>query len=161
MERWAVIDETEQYRYTLTRIWDPKKWRLCFVMLNPSTADGYQDDPTIRRCIGFAQAWGYGSLEVVNLYAFRASQPEVLWHVPFPVGKENDHYIREAVQRSTCVVAAWGAGAKCRVRTGQVLSILRHAVCLGRTKSGAPRHPLYVPYDIKTNLYVKDGVVVE
>jgi hypothetical protein len=153
MERWAVIDDTEMYRYTLTRIWDRSKRRVCFVMLNPSTADGYEDDPTIRRCIGFAERWGYGSLSVVNLYAFRATDPRELWKTTFPVGKENDTWIERAVLESKCVVAAWGAGAKCRVRTRQVMSLLKGAVCLGTSKSGAPRHPLYVSYEVMPTPY--------
>lgn len=155
MELEAVLDETGLYRYSLTRIWDETKWRVCFCMLNPSTADSSKDDPTIRKCIGFAQRWGFGSLEVVNLYAYRATDPKDLWKATLPVGAENDRYIREAVQRSNCVVAAWGVNAKCQHRVQQVLRLLggRGALCLGITKAGAPRHPLYLSYQVETRPY--------
>jgi hypothetical protein len=160
VERWAVIDDTEQYRYALTRIWEPDKPRICFVMLNPSTADGYTDDPTIRKCIGFARQWDYGSLAVVNLYAFRATDPKDLWKASFPVGPENDTFIKQAVRQSLAIVAAWGASARDEQRVAQVRRLLGDANCLGKTKSGAPRHPLYVSYsryDLSCPVYCLAG----
>jgi hypothetical protein len=161
VERWAVIDETGKYRYTLTRIWNASKPRVTFVMLNPSVADGYKDDPTVRRCIGFAQRWGYGSLEVVNMYAFRATSPSDLFLELHPVGEENDAYIRLAVQRSLCVIAAWGAQGNDPIQLRKTLSLISNAFCLGRTKNGYPRHPLYVGYDVDPQLYCMGGTVVE
>jgi hypothetical protein len=160
MERWAVVDESGYYRYTLTRIWNASGARVTFVMLNPSTADGYQDDPTIRKCIGFAKKWGYGSLEVVNMYAWRATCPKDLDLVERPVGKENDSYIRTAIQRSSSVVAAWGADGTGPIRLREMLSLIGNAFCLGRTKNGSPRHPLYLGYDVKPSIYCQGGVIV-
>jgi hypothetical protein len=159
--RQAQMDALGQYRYNLVRIWEEHQPRVCFVMLNPSTADAYQDDPTIRRCIGFARAWGYGSLEVVNLYAWRATDPKEIWKATFPIGSENDRYIDAAVKRSSCVIAAWGVGAKCRARVGQVNRILVNAYCLGRTKKGDPRHPLFIPANHKPSLYLSAGAITK
>lgn len=142
------------YRYTLGRRWspDPTAGAAVFVMLNPSTADAQQDDPTIRRCIGFAKAFGCGGLHVVNLYAFRATRPADLWKADFPVGAENDAILgetfRAAAEEDRPVIAAWGANAQ-PARAGFIAGLARsqglvlHA--LGTTKSGAPRHPLYLP----------------
>lgn len=153
MQRWAVIDDTGVYRYSLSRIWDIEKPRVCFVMLNPSTADGYTDDPTIRKCVGFAQRWEYGSLEVVNLYAYRATSPADLWKAASPVGEHNDQHIRQAIERSQLIVAAWGADKKARLRGQQVFAQLPEVVCLGITQSGAPWHPLYVRYETELAPY--------
>src|SRR5262249_14212908 len=97
VRRAAVISDCGRYRYSLTRRWgDAAEPRALFVMLNPSTADAEQDDPTIRRCIGFAKAWGMGSLEVVNLYALRATDPAALLSAPDPIGPKNDTMITSA-----------------------------------------------------------------
>jgi hypothetical protein len=150
----AVLDDTETYRYSLIREWDKALGRVCFMMLNPSTADAVSDDPTIRKCIGFAKYWGYGSIEVVNLFAYRTKNPRELFSYDGDaVGGENDFYIRQAVERSRAVVAAWGAEGRDTARVSKVLSLLEMAYCLGRTKKGYPRHPLYLRYDIQPELY--------
>ena len=128
-------------------------------MLNPSTADEQRDDPTIRRCIGFARDWGYGGLEVVNLFAFRATDPRELRHAADPVGPQNDHHLALAARRATLVVAAWGANADARRarRAMQVLSGQRRSLAhLGFTRSRQPRHPLYLP---RTLLPLGYGIV--
>jgi hypothetical protein len=116
-------------------------------MLNPSTADAERDDPTIRRCIGFSQAWGFGSAEIVNLFALRATDPGVLRVHADPVGPETDDHILSAAARAEVVIAAWGAFGFATSRAEHVLSLLsnKRLHCLGRTRSGAPRHPLYLP----------------
>lgn len=138
------------YRYFLTRAWPFWNDRVTFVMLNPSTADAAKDDPTMRRCIGFAMKWGYQALTVVNLFALRSKNPEALYDHPDPVGPLNDRYIREAAADSHKIVCAWGVGGAYRDRGRHVLSLLedveRSTVwCLGRTKAGLPQHPLYLP----------------
>ena len=123
-----------------------------FVMLNPSTADAEEDDPTIRRCIGFAGNMGYGGIEVVNLFAYRATNPKALADARDPVGPENDEAILEAMKGTGIVVCAWGAlhfdGLADRV--GEVLALLKRAnlvtACLALTQDGEPRHPLYLGY---------------
>ena len=146
----AVISDCGTYRYRLTRIWDESKPVMAWVMLNPSTADGSTDDPTIRRCINFAKAWGYGGITVVNLYALRATDPKQLWQHQDPVGPDNDAELAKVAEQFPLVVLAWGSNAKPE-RTTVVLRILSRArgLCtvLGWTKGGEPRHPLYVRAD--------------
>jgi hypothetical protein len=104
----ATFDPTRTYRYQLTRTWDPDGPRVNFLMLNPSTADAFGLDPTVRRCVGFARRWGFGSLEVTNIFAFRATDPRVLVGQPEPVGAGNDQAILDAARKADRVVAAWG-----------------------------------------------------
>lgn len=149
----AWLSGCQRYRYSLGRKWvDGWPPPVTFVMLNPSTADHQLDDPTIRRCVGFAKAWGYGRLKVVNLYAWRATQPRDLWRADDPVGPQNDEHLAEAAyiayEHDAPLVAAWGANAK-PDRVAQVLALphLDRLTALGVTKSGAPRHPLYLRAD--------------
>jgi len=144
----AVISDCGLYRYHLIRRWGPGKCCV-FVMLNPSTADASADDPTIRRCRAFAKRFGCDALAVVNVYGWRATRPVELWRTPDPVGPLNDRFIRLALdcakRDDAPVVAAWGANA----RPGRVLTVSRlgRFQCLGVTKAGAPRHPLYLRSD--------------
>jgi hypothetical protein len=154
VEKSADISEDGLYRYSLTRLWgDWDGPRLCWVMLNPSTADHEVDDPTIRRCTAFSQAWGYHSLTVVNLFALRATDPKVLLVPPCnPVGPANDTAIELAVLQSTDVIAAWGTKGTIRERDYAVTRLITHKArmplsCLALTKDGHPKHPLYVKGD--------------
>lgn len=113
-------------------------------MLNPSTADAALDDPTLRRCVTFAKAAGFSALQVVNLFAYRASDPAQLRTAPDPVGPDNDDYLRRALTTPGVKVAAWGVHSR-PDRVGLVKSIAGGALhCLGVTRDGHPRHPLYV-----------------
>jgi hypothetical protein len=143
----AVIDKSGRYRYSLIRSWDSNLDRVTFVMLNPSTADANTDDPTIRRCIGFAKSWEYGSLEVVNLFAYRATNPNELKNPAIePTGSENYEYIKRAALKSRIIVLAWGTKGGLYGRNKDVLRFLDpcNTYCLGVTKEGHPKHPLYV-----------------
>jgi hypothetical protein len=136
------------YRYTLWRAWTEALPRLLFVLLNPSVADASLDDPTLRRCIRFAQDWGYGSVEMANLYAYRATHPRTLRQIADPVGPLNDHHIQEAAGRADKIAVAWGVLGDLHGRDQAVLSLLPQPLwCLGYTLGGAPRHPLYVRRD--------------
>lgn len=148
----AILSEDGRYRYLLTRDWGDGEGRLTFVMLNPSTADATQDDPTIRRCLGFARSAGFSGIAVLNLYAMRATDPRELRHAIDPVGPENDATLRSAfawaAERKSPIVAAWGThGDRERVRRVKELLGRNDVRHLGLTKDGAPRHPLYVPAD--------------
>jgi hypothetical protein len=139
------------YRYLLTRRWG-RGALLAFVMLNPSTADAAADDPTIRRCIGFARREGAGGIAVVNLYALRSPKPAGLLGHSDPEGPLNEQSWRGALgdHRVGGVVAAWGAYAPRRLPASRALSAHRGSerwLCLGRTSDGSPRHPLYAPGD--------------
>lgn len=152
----AITSRCEDYRYVLTRRVDETQWeRAVFVMLNPSTADASKDDPTIRRCMGFAERWGVGRVQVLNLFAFRSTRPARMFAAKDPVGPDNDEYIARVLQERfniARVVVAWGAANQeiVKTRAAAVMSLLREAKvvprCLGRCKNGGPRHPLMVPY---------------
>lgn len=144
----AVFDESGHYRYRLWRRWDPSLPKLCFIMLNPSTADAVKNDPTISRVVALAQNWGYGEVEVVNLYAFRATSPRDLWQSQDPIGPANDRFIKRAVNHADACVLAWGNLPPARLeRARKVRKLLagRRLFCAGMTKSKQPRHPLYLP----------------
>jgi hypothetical protein len=150
MQKHATLSDCGTFRYRLLRKWGCGS-PLLFVMLNPSTADAEEDDPTIRRCVKFAQAHDYGALEVVNLFAYRATDPKDLRRAGYPVGPENDHHIAEAVRDSAGVCVAWGANAAGLERPGIVLRQLRdlgvnrRLFCLRVTRGGYPQHPLMLP----------------
>lgn len=150
-DRSAVISDDGLYRYRLERRWAPG-FTVCWVMLNPSTADAATDDPTLRRIQGFSRRMGFGRAVVVNLYAYRATEPRDLWRAVDPVGPDNDEYLRDAMTGHE-VVAAWGAHAK-PDRIARFLEIHRSARGAGRlhalalTSAGQPRHPLYLRGDL-------------
>ena len=171
----ATISACGAYRYSLWREWrgtPNARWKMwfhddgspvldgagaqlgepetaTFIMLNPSTADGKSDDPTIRRCVAFARSWGYDRMVAVNLFAFRATSPRDLLrltHHDNPVGINNSHYVTLAAEQDGVVVCAWGAHGSHLGQDETILGWLQpHSTfCLGRTKDGHPRHPLYV-----------------
>lgn len=149
----ALISDCGKYRYWLrrpARIEYPTTGPALFVMLNPSTADAELDDPTIRRCRGFADSWDCAGIVVANLYAYRATKPADLWKQTFPVGPENNDWLRWLLQEHGEAVCAWGANAKPE-RVAKFLDIAEEVGarlwCLGTTKAGAPRHPLYIRAD--------------
>jgi len=144
MIKGAAISKLGYHRYSLWRIWDSNKAMVVFVLLNPSTADASQDDPTLRRCIGFAQSWGFGGLYVVNLFAFRATDPFEMKSAPNPVGPMCDKYIMGCVGRSEMVVCGWGCHGSHLGRDREVLDMLKSPYHLGLTKNGHPKHPLYL-----------------
>lgn len=148
----AIISDCGKYRYVLRRsLGSVLRWYkpMLFIMLNPSTADATQDDPTIRRCMDFAKREGMTHLNVVNLFALRATDPAELKKAADPIGPENDRYIEEEVRRHSigAVIAAWGAHPFAAERAAEVLKKYPTLYCLGKTKSGAPRHPLYLRAD--------------
>lgn len=149
MKRSAVISRDGKYRYALRRIWDPRKPAVLFVGLNPSTADHRVDDRTIRRCIGFAQAWGFGQLFVANLFAYRTPFPSALRNVDNPVGPYNDRWLRRLANEAKVVVAAWGNHGSYLGRDRDALPLLGRPMCLAMSKRGQPKHPLYIPASAK------------
>jgi hypothetical protein len=144
----ARLDPTGTYRYTLTRHWGTGVRRVLWIMLNPSTADAREDDPTIRRCRIFSRRWGYAGLTVVNLFAFRAPDPCELAAASDPIGPDNTRTLIEELPLHQLVVAAWGARGGLRGRAGYVRKLIAAAGMvvhhLGLTSSGEPKHPLYL-----------------
>ena len=146
----AQFSEDRIYRYSLERHWGKKRnGVIMFIGLNPSTADAEKDDPTIRRCIGFSKALGAGGYLMGNLFAYRSTDPKALKSENDPVGPDNDHWLLFLALRSLHVIAAWGAFEIARERGIEVRDMLsNHGIsllCLGVTKDGHPRHPLYLP----------------
>lgn len=153
----AIISECGLYRYRLWRIWDEERAFLVWIMQNPSTADAVDDDPTIRKCIGFSERAGYGGIVVMNVFAWRAADERELLKAPDPIGPENWDYLIGAtnIRLGSRVVAAWGnrfgpkrksifRDAYCHAAAA---CVQQGAVCLGTTKSGDPKHPLFVSYE--------------
>lgn len=164
MQTGAIFDTTTAYRYSLWRDWNAGAPRIGFVMLNPSRADAVVDDPTIRRCTRFAQAWNYGGLEVVNLFAYRTAHPIDLRTAPDAIGPENDSYLASLPSRVECIVFAWGNWGTLRSRDRAVLSLFegcQQVYCLGLTKAGQPRHPLYLRGDVLPVPFLDRGCRVE
>lgn len=157
MNKGAVISGCGQFRYHLFRKWDDEPGKhIAFVMLNPSTADAEEDDPTIRKCIGFAQRLGYRGIDVVNLYAYRATKPSDLRAAGYPIGPDGDAWLmltcHKTVEGGGIVVCAWGQNASKLQRPIDVMRSMRfgrvavkpHALAL--CKDGTPAHPLMLPY---------------
>ena len=153
----AEFSDCGRYRYRLWRNWSAFGRVVAFIGLNPSTADAEKDDPTIRRCIGFAKAWGFDGLVMLNAFAFRATDPAVLLHQQKPNGDGNNLAIRTACEHAAAVIAAWGV--HCPINRAEAVCQLvnRPIHCLGRTKDGHPRHPLYVKGDTPRELFWSPG----
>lgn len=156
MKKSATFSDDRKYRYTLWREWNSilgvtTERKICtFIGLNPSTADETEDDPTIRRCIQFAKDFGCNALCMLNLFAFRATDPKVMLAEPDPVGFAlNDWYIRNVTSYSNIVVAAWGTNGGHLDRDKQVVALVPNLQCLRVTKDGHPAHPLYLPKDLR------------
>jgi len=158
--RSAIISADGKYRYHLYRRIAAGGRIATFIMLNPSTADGDVDDPTIRKCLGFCRHWACGELHVVNLFAFRATEPSDMRNADDPIGPDNFDCVRHAVAKAVnqvdpglrgFVVCAWGTHGSYRAQDETVLGWIEN-VCkpqaLGLTRHGHPRHPLYVPYTV-------------
>lgn len=156
--RDATISGDGLYRYMLVRAWAPfgdcTTWKsLAVIGLNPSTADAEKDDPTIRKCMKFARAWGYNEIVMLNLFALRATDPEVMKAFRGdPIGPENDATIKRMAQGRE-VLCAWGNDGEHLGRGAAVLELLRysavtlpglHLKALGSNKNGQPKHPLYL-----------------
>lgn len=150
----AIFSDCRTWRYRLERTWAPELPRAAFILLNPSTADETNDDPTIRRCIGYAKAWGYGGLVLGNIFALRSTDPAALYGHPDPVGPDNDMHLMAIAESSSAIVCGWGAHGVERKRGARVLEMIRQgpgrrAMALKMTKGGQPGHPLYLRADLQ------------
>ncbi len=154
----ALFSDCRTWRYRLWRRWSDKP-ACMFLMLNPSTADEKKNDPTIARCQRWAYAWGYGALEVCNLFAFRATDPADMKAAPDPVGPDNNYHTLVAASTAGLIVCAWGAHGGHQGRAARMLDLLRkfdlHALAF--TQDGQPRHPLYLKGNSKPILWKLKG----
>lgn len=166
----AKFSDDRRYRYWLTRSWDDALPMMCVIGVNPSTADESVDDPTIRKCLGFAQRLGFGGLLMLNVGAYRATDPRE-WHkADDPFGRENtvEHLKEYIAQNSVCcregeitakgvsvVIAAWGKNCSKYRGLSRALAIVHsipNLMCWGRNSDHTPRHPLMLPYSTKLEL---------
>ncbi len=147
MQTSANFSRCKKYRYALWRIWQPDAPLVLIVGLNPSTADAVQDDPTIRRCIGFARDWGFGRLCVANLFAYRATLPTDLKQAKDPIGPANKRWLSRLVSQADEVVAAWGNDGSFMQQGEQFLQKYPNVACIRLNSSGEPAHPLYIKKD--------------
>lgn len=161
MIRSTIFSHCRKYRYTLWREWDLDSVTGCsddlshpyefvqFIGLNPSTADEVQDDPTIRRCIAFAKAWGYGALCMTNIFAWRDTDPEKMKKVADPIGPDNDKWLQEIASQAGIVIAAWGKHGSHLYRGIKVKQMLPNLHHLKLNSDGSPAHPLYLSAKLK------------
>lgn len=156
----ATFSECGRYRYLLGRNWGTEAPML-FIMLNPSTADADEPDPTIRKCVGFAKKHGCGGIVVVNLYAWKSTDPAGLKKAADPVGPDNDKHICAMLHVADWdkVVVAWGANARDESRIDSILKLIRlhgkKPLCFGKTNGGQPLHPLMLAYETPLVEFVK------
>lgn len=154
----ALISECGKYRYRLSRRTEVQQLseagkRVAWVMLNPSTADAKTNDRTIEAVLDFSTRWLCTHVDVVNLYAYRATDPSQLWKVEDPVGPENDKWIHETCLDADLVVCAWGGNAVPHRAMDVQNSLRRRLYALVINKDGSPKHPLYVKRDTPLILY--------
>lgn len=173
--RGAILSVCERFRYRLWRKWgDGGKGSLVFLMLNPSTADAMQEDPTVRKCMGFANRNGYKGIEIINLFAFRTPKPSMLRTEGYVIGVENDRHIKAVLSSNADVVLAWGRHPFPSERLRQVRRLIlklnesdshvehlghgNHFWTLGMNKGGTPAHPLMLGYQNKMERKNEDEV---
>ena len=154
----ALYSDCETYRYALTRTWDKDGKRLLYIMLNPSKATEVANDPTIERCERRARALGYGAFRACNIFAFRETDPAELRRATDPVGPENDGVLLKSCGWADDILCAWGAHGDHLARGEAVATLLastgRPLLCLGKTRAGHPRHPLYIGYGTRPERFV-------
>ena len=151
MKKGAQFSDCRKYRYALWRTWDETESHVTFIGLNPSTADENIDDPTIRRCINYAKDWGFGGINMLNLFAFRATSPGDMIDAEDPIGVENDKYLQMYLNKGGLNIACWGNHGSHIDRGEKVIELLgkSNLSIFGLTGKGQPKHPLYLKRDIK------------
>ena len=149
----AIFSRCNNYRYVLWRKWDDSKPKAMFIGLNPSTADQTHNDPTISRCIKYANSWGFGSIYMVNIFSYKTTYPRELKSSINPIGKETDRWIKKIYDMSDICIAAWGNNGQFLNRSYFIKKMLPKIHCLKITKSGEPSHPLYLKSSLTPMVY--------
>jgi len=152
----AIFSEDKQYRYVLTRVWKEPSNPILWIMLNPSTADEYQLDPTLTRCLNFSQDWNFSEMIICNLFSLRSTNPKNLYSHKNPIGPENLKYILEESKRANMIMVGWGNHSNLDInwRNNLLNSLNKSLYCLGRNKNGNPSYPLYKSSKLKPILYL-------
>jgi hypothetical protein len=163
-ESWAEFSPGRNWRYRLVRVWDSNRPRLAWVILNGSDADEHHTDPTVRRCIGFARAWGYGGVDIANLYGLVSKNPGALLRHADAVGPDNDRHLAAACSESDLTVLAWGPNARADRARAVARMLLRLAArhggslaVLGWSHGAHPLHPLLAPKDATPKCLTLNG----
>lgn len=159
--RSAWFSDDKRYRMALTRIWKPGAPGAVVSGLNPSTADAFQDDPTIRSVSTQLDIMGYGALLMLNAFAFKATDPKDMLKEPDPVGRENDEawerLLGDPREPRPLFIAAWGYHGAHMGRDLRIMDMLENwgiePMCFGITMTGQPRHPLYLPHGTELKRY--------
>lgn len=153
----AIYSDCETYRYALTRVWDATAPKVLFIMLNPSKATERQNDPTIERCERRAHILGYGGFRAVNIFALRETDPKKMRKHKAPAGPDNDQVVAQSCHWADDIIAAWGAHGDHLNRGFEMRDVLKSTgeaiLCLGLTKAGHPRHPLYIAYATRPEIW--------
>ncbi len=153
----AVYSPCEKYRYMLTRTWDTRGRKALFIMLNPSTATEVQNDPTVERCERRARTLGFGAFRVTNIFAWRDTDPRHMRAAKDPTGPENDAAIVQSCNWADQIICGWGTHGAHNNRGPEVTELLgktgKNLFHLGLTKAGHPKHPLYIAYATKPELW--------
>lgn len=156
----AVYSDCETYRYRLTRVWQPEGQRALFIMLNPSTATELQNDPTVERCERRARTLGFGAFRVLNIFAYRATDPRDMRAAADPVGPDNDASMYDSLPWADQIICAWGTHGAHLGRGPEVEAALRETGLplfhLGLSKGGHPKHPLYIGYAVQPSAWTAD-----
>ena len=150
MNKTALLSDDNIYRYQLSRIWDEEKPKILFIMLNPSTADEFVEDPTIRRVVNYAKDWGYGGVYVGNIYSFRSTYPKGLKCIADPIGPENINHIQTLISLVDKVIYAWGNEEK---EPDWLKKIVETPYCIEISKKSIPKHPLYLKKCLIPQIY--------
>lgn len=158
-DAWASFSNDDKYRYKLGRIISEGRKSVLWIMLNPSTANAFILDPTLRKCREFSKRWGYNIMLVGNVFAYRSTDPKGLYKIKDPLGKENKKAIEEMAldyNNSECdIICGWGQEKIVDKYKKQINDMLlpfameKMLYCLGTNKNGSPKHPLYLPYTTK------------
>lgn len=146
----AIFSPCQKYRYRLWRIWDNEKPKVFFIMLNPSKANVFSDDPTIRRCKQFAYSWGYGGIYVGNLFSFISTDPKLLMEVTDPTGPENMYHLNAMKSKTEITICAWGNK---QGWPSFISNITKNPYVLELAKDGTPKHPLYLRSNLRPKKY--------
>lgn len=154
MKTHAEFSTCRTYRYALWRTWDDARGKVLFIGLNPSTADEARDDHTIKRCLSYAQQWGYGGIMMGNLFAYCSPFPQEMRQYNEPIGPENDVWLQRLNQQADIVVAMWGNAGTFGQRASAVTHMFPHLLCLRLTRAGQPHHTRGLPDGIKPIPYI-------
>jgi hypothetical protein len=149
MENGAIFSEDKRFRYSLWRIWNDKKPLIMFIGLNPSIANDESNDRTVSKLIKYTEAWGFGGFYICNLFAFITPYPKELKKAESPTGEKNNHYLLETATKCEKIVCMWGNHGSFKERDKEVTAMFSKMHCLDKTKSGQPKHPLYLSAHLK------------